>query len=59
MREGYESNCHFFGQDLIRELSITLDFQNNIVSWQSVEIPMKPKNCAVRCHFNIEESLNI
>ena len=48
-----------FGRDLLRELGISLDFENNLVSWQHVEIPMKPRDCTVEGHFAIEESTNV
>ena len=48
-----------FGRDLLRELGISLDFENNIVSWQHVDIPMKPRDCTVEGHFAIEESANV
>ena len=48
-----------FWRDLLRELGISLDFENNVVSWQHVDIPMKPKNCTVKGHFAIEESANV
>ena len=32
-----------FGQDLLRELGINLDFQNNFVQWKETKIPMEPK----------------
>ena len=48
-----------FGRDLLRELGISLDFENNMVSWQHVDLPMKPKNCTVEGHFANEESANV
>ena len=48
-----------FGQDLLQELAINLDFQNNIVGWKETKIPMKLINCKMRTNFAIQESKNI
>ena len=48
-----------FGRDLLRELGISLDFQNNFVGWKESKIPMKPLNCKVKKHFQIQDSKNV
>ena len=59
MTENKSNYDVIFGRDLLRELGISLDFKNNTVTWQHIEIPMKPKDCTVRGHFAIEESVNV
>ena len=40
-----KSNCNVpFGQYLLRELGINLDFQNNFVGWKETKIAMKSIN---------------
>ena len=59
MTENKSNYDVIFGRDLLRELGISLDFKSNTVTWQHIEIPMKPKDCTVRGHFAIEESVNV
>ena len=48
-----------FGQDLLREPGINLDFQNKFVGWKETKIPMKLINCNMRTNLAIQESKNI
>ena len=48
-----------FGQDLLRELGINLDFQINLVGWKETKILMKSINCKMRTNFAIQDSQNI
>ena len=48
-----------FGRDLLQELEIQLDFQNNILGWQDINLPMKPIDCKMRTHFTIQDSKNV
>ena len=48
-----------FGQDLLRELGINLDFLNNFVSWKETKIPMKSINCKMRTNFVIQDSNHV
>ena len=48
-----------FGRNLLRELGISLDFQNNFVGWKESKIHMKPINCKIKKHFAIQDSKNV
>ena len=55
-----KSNCNIiFGQNLLRELGINLDFQNDFIRWKEIKIPMKSINCKMRTNFVIQESKNV
>ena len=47
-----------FGQDLLQELGVNLDFQNSFVGWKEIKIPMKSINCKIRTNFVIQEIKN-
>ena len=56
----YKNNYNvIFGQALLWELGINLDFQNNFVGWKETNIPMKFINCKMRTNFVIQASKNI
>ena len=42
-----------FGQKLLQELGINLDFQNNFVGWKETKIPMKSIDYKMRTNFAI------
>ena len=44
-RSNYNS---IFGRDLLRELGISLDFQNNFVDWKESKISKNPINCKLK-----------
>ena len=48
-----------FGENLLRELGIQLDFPNNFIGWQDTNLPMKPIDCKVRTYFTIQDGKNI
>ena len=48
-----------FGRDLLRKLGIQLDFQNNFIGWQDINLSMKPMNCKMRTHFTIQDSKTV
>ena len=48
-----------FGQNLLQELEINLDFQNNFLDWKETKIPMRYINCKMRTNFEMQESKNI
>ena len=48
-----------FGRDVLQELGIQLDFQNNFIGWQNINLPMKPMDCKMRTHFTNQDSKNI
>ena len=48
-----------FGQDLLQELGINLDFQNKLVIWKETKITIKLINCNMRTNFAIQESKNM
>ena len=43
------------GRDLLRELGIVLDFKNNTIQWDDVEMPMKSNQQVRNEHFHIQE----
>ena len=43
------------GRDLLRELGIVLDFKNNTIQWDDVEMPMKSNQQVQNEHFHIQE----
>ena len=45
-----------FGRDLLRELGIQIDFQNNFIGWQDINLLMEPIHCKMRTHFTIQDS---
>ena len=48
-----------FGRDLFQELGIQLDFQNNIIGWHDINVPMKLLNCKMRTHSTVQDSKQI
>ena len=48
-----------FGQNLLWEHRIILDFQNTFVGWKETKIPMKSINSKMKTNFAIQESKNI
>ena len=48
-----------FDRDLLWELGIQLDFQNNFIGWQDINLPIKPMDCKMRTHFTIQDSKNV
>lgn len=43
------------GRDLLQELGIVLDFKNNTIQWEDVEMPMKSIQQTQSKHFHIQE----
>ena len=48
-----------FGRDLLWELGIQIDFKNNFIQWQDINIPMTPLNYRISIHVTIQDSKNI
>ena len=48
-----------FGKVLLQGLGIQLDFQNNIIEWQDINLHMKPLDCKMRTHLTIQNSKNV
>ena len=42
-----------FGRDLLWELGIQIDFKNNFIQWQDINIPMTPLNYRISIHVTI------
>ena len=40
---------------MLRELGIQIDFQNNSIRWDDINLPMKPIDCKMRTHFTIND----
>ena len=54
--------CNFdkiFGRNLLQKSGIQLDFQNNFISWQDINIPMKAVDHKMSTHFRILGSKNV
>ena len=43
-----------FGQDLLLELEINIEFQISCIGWKETKIPMKSINCKMRINFTIK-----
>ena len=52
-------NQKSYGRGLLQELEIKLDFPNNFIWCQDINIPMKPMNCKIRTHFTIPNSKKV
>ena len=48
-----------FWKDLLQELGIQLDFQNDYIGWQDINLPMKPVYCKMRTHFTFQDNKNV
>ena len=48
-----------FGRDIHWEIGIQLDFQNNFIRWQDINLPMKAIDCKMRTHFTIQDSKSV
>ena len=48
-----------FGRYLFQELGIQLDFQNDFIVWQDINLPVTPMDCKMRTHFTIQDSKNV
>ena len=48
-----------FGRDLLWELGIQLDFQNDLIAWKDINLPMKPMDCKMKTCFTIQDSKNV
>ena len=46
-------------RDLLWELGFQLDFQNNFIGWQDINLHMKPIDCKMRTHLIIQDSENV
>ena len=44
------------GRDLLSELGITLNFKENSIQWDDIEIPMKPEDATAKKHFHVADS---
>jgi hypothetical protein len=44
------------GRDLLSEIGITLNFKENSIQWDDIEIPMKPEDATTKTHFHIADS---
>jgi hypothetical protein len=45
------------GRDLLSEIGITLNFRENSIQWDDIEIPMKPdEDATTKTHFHIADS---
>ena len=47
------------GREILRELGITLNFNNNTINWSDTSIPMKPVENNTRIHFAISDSKRV
>ena len=47
------------GREILRELGITLKFNNNTINWNDTSIPMKPIDNSTRTHFAISNSKRV
>ena len=43
----------------LQGLGIQLEFQNNIIEWQDINLHMKPIDSKMRIHFSIQDSKKI
>ena len=48
-----------FGRDLLRDLGIQLNFQNNLIGWQDINLPIKLIDCKMRTHFTVQDNKNL
>ena len=44
------------GRDLLTELGIDFSFKKQIITWDTAEIPMKPRDCTPETAFHIQDS---
>ena len=55
-----KSNCDtIIGRELLRDLGIQLDFQNNIIRLQDINLSMKPIDCKMRTYSTIQDNKNL
>jgi len=47
------------GRDLLTELGIEFSFKKQTITWDTAEIPMKPRDCTPETSFYIQESLAV
>ena len=62
-------NCHvskqksnydlIVGRDVLRVIGIILDFANDKIIWEELEIPMKPLDCTKKEHFATSDSVRV
>ena len=48
-----------FAKYLLQELETELDFQNNILGRQDINLPMKLEDCTLRIYFTVKDTKNI
>ncbi len=44
------------GHDLLCKIGITLNFKENSIQWDDIEILMKPEDATTKTHFHIADS---
>ena len=47
------------GRDLLTELGLEFSFKKQTITWDTAEIPMKPRDCTPETSFYIQESLAV
>ena len=47
------------GKDMLKELGIQINFSTDSVTWDDVNIPMKPSNVRIETDYHIDDSVAV